>query len=206
MTDDPFADQHDQHVDTALAPYESSAPWKYPEEAREAVFEVWGFQAGRNAERTLRLLEEQPDLLGNYPPPSVSAIRTWARKEDWADRVTARLAAAAPKLMAHSAARMLELHKVVLDTLEEGARGEGKLNMVQFSAASKLADVIGLARISEMSIDAIARSVEDQAEQESEEALSADELALKKSRENRERLMERRQRRTGKHRDSYERR
>lgn len=203
MSDEPSADQHEPH---AIQPHASNAPWKYPDEAREAVFEVWGFQAGRNAERTLRLLEAQPDLLGNYPPPSVSAIRTWARKEDWASRVTARLAATAPRLMAHSAARMLALHPVVLDGLEAAARGEGALNMVQFNAQAKLADLIGLQRISEMSIDAIARSVEEQVDAEDEAILSPEELALKKSRENRERLMERRQRRTGKHRDNYERR
>ena len=56
----------------------------YSDEQRRYVYEIWAMQGGRNAEKTARLVREDPDAVDlGISGLESRTIRNWARDESW---------------------------------------------------------------------------------------------------------------------------
>jgi hypothetical protein len=114
---------------------------RFDDEMRELAYEIWAFRAGRNATRTLRILEEEcreaadeqiNRETGEMPLideeslniPTVRQVQRWAKDGHWAERATDGVAKLAPRTHKSFNARLFEAGDLALDFVYDMLAGE----------------------------------------------------------------------------------
>lgn len=106
----------------------------YPTQLRDAAFECWAGEAGRNLTRVTSLIQDDPawrlaaGLRPGEPGPTKQTVSRWAQDDDWENRWLGVLSTALPQTIAASAVTLVHSAKAASEALSEMVSSDRQLN------------------------------------------------------------------------------